>query len=386
MTLRLAFWLSFALIAYVYLGYPVLLALWARFRPRPLAMGENPAGSPGVSIVIAVRNEGGRLAARIDNLLELDYPADRREIIIVSDGSTDDTLEVLRPYRRTVEVIAIEAVGKAAALNAGVARATKEILVFADARQAFATDALTELTAPFRDVRVGAVSGELLLDGESAGRRVATRERRGSRREPASKLARDRRVGPERRCPSQSTIADGVGLYWRIEKRMRRLESAVASTLGATGAIYAMRRSLWTPLPPDTILDDVLAPMRCVLAGYRVVFNERARAFDRAVPDAHAEARRKTRTLAGNYQVLSLEPALLLPWRNVVWAQYWSHKVGRLLVPYALIALMASSIALAQRSIVYSAVLAAQCVFYLLAAYGAWLDFRDSAGRRPIHG
>ena len=103
-----------------------------------------------------------------------------------------------------------------------------------------------------------------------------------------------------------------------------------------------MRRSLWRPLPADTILDDVLAPMRCVLAGYRVVFNERARAFDRAAPDADAEGRRKVRTLAGNYQILWLEPRLLLPWRNPVWLQFVSHKMGRLLVPYALLPLLAA--------------------------------------------
>src|SRR5262249_21769972 len=139
--------------------------------------------------------------------------------------------------------------------------------------------------------------------------------------------AADRRRA-ERRRTIQSTIADGVGLYWRYEKAIRRAESAVGSTLGATGAIYAMRRALWTPLPLDTILDDVLAPMRAVLAGYRVVFNDRARAFDRTAPDADAEARRKIRTLAGNYQILRLEPRLLLPWRNPVWFQYVSHKIG----------------------------------------------------------
>ncbi len=299
--MTLAFWFSFALIAYVYAGYPTLLVLWARLRGRPLPTAERPTNVPGVSIILAVRNEGRRLAARLDNLLELDYPADRRQIIVVSDGSTDDTLAVLEPYRSSVDVIAIAASGKAVALNAGVARATHEFLVFADARQAFAPDALIELTTPFGDARVGAVSGELLLDCESDGRRVATSDRRRGPARPAAWNSTDRRLNVERRCPSESTIAEGVGLYWQFEKRMRRLESAVESTLGATGAIYAMRRSLWTPLPPDTILDDVLAPMRCVLAGYRVVFNERARAFDRTVPDAHAEVQRKIRTLAGNY-------------------------------------------------------------------------------------
>ena len=323
--MALAFWFSFVLIAYVYAGYPTLLVLWARLRGRPLPTGERPTNLPGVSIILAVRNEGRRLAARLDNLLELDYPADRRQIIVVSDGSTDDTLAVLEPYRSSVDVIVIAASGKAVALNAGVARATHELLVFADARQAFAPDALIELTTPFADARVGAVSGELLLDCESNGRRVATSDRR---RGPAAWNSTDRRLNVERRCPNQSTIGEGVGLYWQFEKRMRRLESAVDSTLGATGAIYAMRHSLWTPLPPDTILDDVLAPMRCVLAGYRVVFNERARAFDRTVPDAEAEVQRKIRTLAGNYQVLSLEPGLLLPWRNVVWLQYLVAQSG----------------------------------------------------------
>jgi hypothetical protein len=152
-----------------------------------------------------------------------------------------------------------------------------------------------------------------------------------------------------------------------------------------------MRRSLWKPLPADTLLDDVLAPMRCVLAGYRVVFNPAARAFDRTSADARAEGRRKLRTLAGNYQILWLEPRLLLPWRNRVWLQYVSHKIGRLIVPYALLTLFAASVALAAGSIVYTAALAAQCLFYLLAGYGAWLDRRigpdvvPSDGRYDMH-
>jgi cellulose synthase/poly-beta-1,6-N-acetylglucosamine synthase-like glycosyltransferase len=135
-----------------------------------------------------------------------------------------------------------------------------------------------------------------------------------------------------------------------------------------------MRRLLWQPLPPDTILDDVLTPMRCVMAGYRIVFEERACAFDRTAPDASAEGRRKLRTLAGNYQLLWLEPRLLLPWRNPAWLQFVSHKVGRLLVPYALPLLLLSSLLLARRAPVYAAAFTVQFMFYLLAAYGAWLE------------
>jgi cellulose synthase/poly-beta-1,6-N-acetylglucosamine synthase-like glycosyltransferase len=371
----LIFWLSCASIAYVYVGYSLLLWAWARLRARSLVVAIGDGDQPAVSIVVAARNEGRRLAARIDNLRELAYRGDR-QIIVVSDGSTDDTSDVLARYGSTVELIDLPPSGKAVALNAGVARARHDFVVFADARQTFEPDALHELVAPFADPTVGAVTGELVLDCEHPERRGEDR-RHGS---PPTDVRAERRSGVDRRTIG-STIADGIGLYWRYEKTLRRLESATASTLGATGAIYAMRRRLWQPLPPDTILDDVLAPMRCVLAGYRVVFNDRAIACDRAAADADAEARRKSRTLAGNWQILALEPGLLLPWRNPVWWQYLSHKVGRLLVPYALLALMASSMALADRSIVYAAVLGLQCAIYLLAGYGAWLDHR---GRLPV--
>jgi biofilm PGA synthesis N-glycosyltransferase PgaC len=144
--------------------------------------------------------------------------------------------------------------------------------------------------------------------------------------------------------------------------------------LGATGAIYAMRRSAWRPLPPGAILDDVLAPMRAVLAGWRAVFEPAARAFDVTAPDTRAEQRRKTRTLAGNWQVLALEPRLLVPVVNPVWIQYVSHKVGRLLVPFALVAVVVSSATLASGSIVAQLAILTQVVFYGLAAWGARLD------------
>ena len=368
------FWVSCAIVAYVYLGYPALLALWARLRPLPAPL--LPSERPGVSIVIAARNEGSRLAARLDNLLQLEYPANRRQIIVVSDGSTDNTLAVLERYRSIVDIVAVKAGGKALALNAGVLRARHDILVFADARQVFAPDALVELTAPFRDARIGAVTGELLLDAESPGRRVGAIDRRRNSGDVADGRG-ERRVNAERRRTIASTIADGVGLYWRYEKRIRHFESMIGSTLGATGAIYAIRRSLWRPLPAETILDDVLAPMRVVLAGYRTVFSERAHAFDRAAPNADVEMNRKIRTIAGNYQILRLEPRLLLPWRNPVWLQYVSHKMGRLVVPYALLALVISSIAIADRSFLYATALIAQAVFYALAVYGAWLERRD---------
>jgi cellulose synthase/poly-beta-1,6-N-acetylglucosamine synthase-like glycosyltransferase len=337
---------------------------------------------PRVSIIVAARNEARRLPARIENLLALDYPPDRREIIVVSDGSTDDTLKVLSHYGGRVTALAAPPCGKAAALNRGVAHATGDILIFADARQMFAPGALCALVAPLADPAIGGVTGELLLDCEAsriAGRRDGTPRRRESRdRRAGNHRGPGRRLGLDRRDRLASTIADGVGLYWWYEKQLRRLESAVGSTLGATGAIYALRRCLYRPLPADTILDDVLAPMRAVLAGYRVVFSEQAIAFDRAAADADAEHRRKVRTLAGNFQILVQEPRLLLPKINPVWLQYVSHKLGRLVVPYALLSLFAASLALAGQHLFYAVTLSAQCALYLLGGYGAWLDFLGS--------
>jgi biofilm PGA synthesis N-glycosyltransferase PgaC len=385
----LVFWLSVALIAYVYVGYPATLYLWGRLpdrgfmRPRSHHQADpsDPQFVDGVSIVLAARNEASRLAARIDNLLSLDFPAAQRQIIVVSDGSTDGTLDVLSRYGDAVDVIAVPAGGKALALNAGVQRARFDVVVFADARQMFAADALRELVAPFADRRIGGVTGELLLDAEARSRRSNHDRRVWERRVGVRTAACDRRARERRLLPG-SSIADGVGLYWRYEKQLRRLESRLGSTLGATGAIYAIRRALYQPLPADTILDDVLTPMRIVMAGYRVVFNDKARAFDRAADNADAEARRKIRTLAGNYQILALEPGLLVPWRNPVWVQYVSHKIGRLTVPYAMLAALASSIVLAGSSaepragrLFYAVALGAQVLFFLLAAAGALLEF-----------
>jgi cellulose synthase/poly-beta-1,6-N-acetylglucosamine synthase-like glycosyltransferase len=345
--MEIVFWTSAFVIAYVYAGYPLLLAAWARLRPRPVRKRTPPGGSPAwpsVSIIVAARNEAVRLPARVENLLALPYGG-AREIVVVSDGSTDQTAAALSRYAPLVRLIEVPHGGKPMALNAGVAAARGDILVFADARQQFSPGTLTALVSNFADPEVGGVTGELILDCES-----------GS---------------------SASTIGEGVGAYWKYEKLLRRKESLVRSTLGATGAIWALRRSLWRPLPPDTLLDDVLAPMRAVLEGWRIVFEEDAIAYDRAAPDAAAEARRKRRTLAGNYQILAQEPRLLVPFANPVWLQYLSHKVGRLLVPWALVGTLVSSAALATSGAIYAFALAAQAVFYGLALVGAWLDSRE---------
>jgi cellulose synthase/poly-beta-1,6-N-acetylglucosamine synthase-like glycosyltransferase len=216
-----------------------------------------------------------------------------------------------------------------------------EIVVFADVRQRIDAGALRALAAPFADPEVGVVTGELVLADETGA--------------PAS---------------------DAVGLYWRYEKTIRAWESDVHSVVGATGALYAVRRSLLSPLPAGTLLDDVMIPMRAVLAGRRCVFEPGARVLDEAPCCATAEYRRKVRTLAGNFQLLRLLPALLHPGRNPIWLQFFSHKVARLFVPYALITLLLSNLFLSGPG--YGLVLFLQAAFYVLAAAGL-----ASEGRSP---
>lgn len=357
------FWVSAGLIVYVYAGYPALLGAWCRLRGSAAPATQNPdATLPGVSVILAVRNEAARLPARIDNLLQSDYPADRIQILVASDGSSDDVIGAVEPYAGRLELLLLPPRGKAAALNAAVMRARHPILVFADARQRFAPDAIRRLVAHFDDSSVGAVSGELILDCET------TNDQSQASPGPA-KAAHHARHG-------RSTIADGVGAYWTYEKWIRRHEARVGSTPGVTGAIYAMRRWLWQPLQADTILDDVLTPMRVVLRGFRVTFDPEAHAFDVTAPDAASELRRKVRTLAGNYQLLRFEPRLLLPGANPIWLQFMSHKVARLAVPYALAGLFVSSAMLCTSAVVYAVAFAGQAAFYGLAVYGALLDRR----------
>ena len=332
------FWASVVLLAYVYAGYPLLLAIWSYAAGRPVRKrhARTTVDWPAVSVIVAAHNESARLPGRIANLLEQTYSGPL-EVIVASDGSTDDTRATLTRFDDRVRVLELPRGGKPLALNAAVEAASGEVIMFADARQRWRRDAILELVSNFHDASVGGATGRLILDSE---------------------VQSD---------PSESTIGEALGLYWTYETWLRRRESRVWSTTGATGAIYALRRSLWQPLPPTTLLDDVLAPMRVVLTGKRVVFDDRACAFDRAAPNSTAEARRKTRTLAGNYQILALEPRLLVPVVNPMWIQYASHKIGRLLAPWALITAFVASAVLAADQWFYAVALIAQLGFYALA-------------------
>ncbi len=345
---KVIFWVSFAAVSYAYIGYPLLLVLWRRLSARPVRPG---TGEPTVSLIIAAWNERRNIAAKLENCLELDYPADRLEIIVALDGCTDGTEHAVAPYvERGVVVLESKArAGKAVRLNEAVAASTGDVLVFADTRQVLDKRAIRELVASLDDPSVGVVSGELVLDSATSGNDIE--------------------------------VGTGPGLYWRYEKWIRSMESSINSMLGATGALYAIERRLFKPIPPGTILDDVAIPMHAVLQGKRAVFEPRAKAYDTACEEVR-EFERKVRTLTGNFQLLALMPELLHPQRNPVFLQYVSHKVSKLVVPYFLLAMLVSNAFV--RDGIYLAAFAGQCLVYAAASVGAVVSRRQlllSTGR-----
>jgi len=329
----IAFWGLFGVVAWCYVGYPLFMLAKARLRPVPTRVA---SWTPHVSVVLAVRNEQQRIRARIENLLEQDYPRHLIEVVVVCNGCTDDTEAIVRAMETTEEgvhaIVSPAEGGKAEALNRGIAAAGGEVIVFGDARQQFESDVLEQLTAWLADPTVGAVSGRLVI---GAADHAAVR---------------------------------GVQRYWQLEVALRRAESETGSVVGATGAVYAIRRSSYEPLPSGVILDDVLTPMRVVLSGLRVVFAPDAVAHDEASPDSRTEFRRKVRTTVGNLQLLKAEPRLLSPFANPILGRYISHKLLRVLAPLSLVGMLVTGSLAA--SPLYLWLVSGQLAFYALGAIG----------------
>ncbi len=328
--MRWIFWLSLFAIAYAYVGYGLCLALLARLRPRP---AHRAYATPTVSVLLAAHNEEHNLPRKLANLRALAYPADRLQIVVASDGSTDRTNDLLRSDAGLTSVFLPKPAGKAVALNSAVAASTGEILVFMDVRQSIDADAVAELVSCFADHSVGAVSGELHLE-----------------------------------TPDGAPSPDALGIYWTIEKAVRKLESVTGSVVGVTGAIYALRRELYQPIPAGTLLDDVLIPMQAARAGKRVLFHAAAVARDRIFVQRGKEFQRKVRTLTGNYQLLRLAPWLLTLQNPLLW-RLISHKLLRLAVPLFLLLLLVSSAL--DPGALYRVALSLQLLLYGLALLGA---------------
>lgn len=335
------FWVSFAVIAYTYVGYPLLIALLGRVGPKTwIRQPWAPGSEPPISILMAVHNGAKLLPSKLDHLLALD-PHLVREVIVVSDGSIDATPEILEQRLRSGSdqrlqgIVLPRQVGKSSALNHALSAANGEILLFVDIRPRIAEGALDALLANFADPKVGCVAGELLLqtDGHDA------------------------------------TASAVSGLYWRYEQWIRNCEAAFDSPTGVYGGFYAIRRALATRNPEGLILDDMFQPLSVIRQGYRSVLDRSAHVID-VWPKTHAgEFNRKLRTLAGNFQLLAVAPWLLTP-KNRVLLQLVSHKLLRLVVPYLFVLLLLTSgfLAIQQHSVAFALFGMLQSIFWFLAA------------------
>lgn len=335
------FTISSLLALYVLAVYPLLLALLARFFGKPVLKRDIPES---VSVIIAVRNGDRWLSQKLDSVLALDYPREKMEIIVVSDGSTDRTEEIARAFsQRGVRLLVVPPGGKPAALNAAVPHATGELLFLTDVRQILDPACLKHLVARMADPAIGVVSGNLKI-------------LRGT-----------------------SVEEDSTGLYWRYENSIRHNLACLDSMLGATGPVYLLRRRLFVPIPPDCLLDDMFLPLSIHLAGYRLALEEEAIAIDEPTLLA-SEFRRKVRTQAGNLQLLVLLPGLFSR-RNRMRFHYVSLKIGRLLLPWSMLAALVSSLALPG---IWRVAAVPQILFWVLA----WADglFPPASSARRLTG
>jgi cellulose synthase/poly-beta-1,6-N-acetylglucosamine synthase-like glycosyltransferase len=307
----------FVALLVIWVAYPLAVALLAALA-RAWRSRRASGGAPvkrSVSVVVASCDDADAIRARVADILrcQRDGVAALDVVVALDAARAAATPAELSDLDPSVRVVPGDAPGgKSAALNAAVRASHGELLVFTDTHQRFAPDAIARLAMAFADSRVGAASGAL-HQGADAARTLA-------------------------------------GRYWQLERRLREAESDVHSAIGVTGAIYAMRRELWSPLPAGLLLDDLFVPMRLVLGGHRVAFVPQARAVDDRRFDAVQEYRRKVRTLTGIFQLCAWLPAVLAPWRNPVWVQFVFHKLLRLATPFLTLGLLVAwSVALVQR-------------------------------------
>lgn len=332
---EIVFWGSFFFLFYTYWGYPFLLWFLNRISPR---LPHKKTFTPDVSIIFVAYNEEKNIEKKLKNLLELDY-AGKIEIIAGSDGSSDKTCEILKRYEGPGMKVFFspERTGKVNVLNRLVPIASADFIVFCDTRQVFDRQAITKLMSNFADPEVGCVSGELLFYKENI-----------------------------------NLIGEGVGAYWRYEKWIRRMECLLYSTVGATGALYAIRKNLFVAPPPDILLDDVYIPLKVVEQGFRVLFEPEALVFDKVAESSSEELRRKVRTLAGNFQLFFHHREFFNPFKNRIAWQFFSHKALRAFAFIFLIAVFLSNAMLTASSFYYGCFIL-QLFFYFMALSGAFL-------------
>ncbi|MBX9581554.1 MAG: glycosyltransferase family 2 protein [Gemmataceae bacterium] len=345
--LELACWACLGVVAFAYAGYPVLIyALSKLFGRPPVPPPADDARLPAVSLLIAAYNEEVDIEARVLNLLRLDYPRDKLELVIASDGSTDRTNDIVRRYEAAgVKLVAYgENKGKATVLNRTVPTLSGEVVALSDANTHWAPDALRNLARWFADPSVGVVNGKLVLVDPATGRNVD-------------------------------------GLYWKYETFLKKCESKLGALLGTNGAIYAVRKDIFPAVTPGTLIDDFVIPMNARRAtGCRIVYDTKAVASEETAPTIRAEFRRRVRIGAGGYQSIALLWPLLSPAHGWVALTFFCHKIVRWVCPFFLLAALVLNVLLfldpAADQLRAAWLLAAQAGFYALAAAGNWVPAR----------
>jgi len=345
---RLLFWSAAGTLTYTYVLFPLLVIVRRALRPRPHRRAEI---TPSVTMIIAAHNEAASIGGKLENLLSIDYPEDRLEVVIASDGSDDGTDEIVGRYgERGIRLLSLPRLGKAAALNAAVTEAHGEILVFSDANSIYALDALRALVRPFADPEVGGVAGD--------------------QRYLAGDLA--------------DAIAAGEERYWDFDRRLKAAESGAGNAISATGAIYAVRRSLFRPVPPG-VTDDFYTSTGVIALGYRLVFAADAVAYEPVATTGEIEFGRKVRVMTRGLRGVLLRRSLLDPRRHGFYAlQLFTHKVLRRTMALPLLALAVTSPLLWRRGALYRAATVAQTAFYALGAAGILLAARPLGRRQAL--
>ena len=345
MTSIAIFWIALGLVAYAYAGFPLLLWLRARLLPRPHLEADV---TPAVSVIIAAYNEEQSIAAKLENVLAVDYPSDQREILVVSDGSDNRTCETVRRFaERGVRLLQRPREGKAMALNAAVAQAQGEVLVFSDANSMFARHTLRALVRPFADPCVGGVAGNQCYE----------------------------------KFLGQAATASGEKSYWSLDRWTKSLQSQAGSVTSATGSLYAIRKRLFMPVVAG-VTDDFATSTTVILQCHRLVFAQEAVAYEPVAASAGVEFGRKVRIMTRGFRGVLLRRSLLNPFQFGFYSlQLFSHKLLRRLVIFPLLAMLLVSPWLWHQAVPYKFAVAAQLATYGCAALGVLLGrtrFRNS--------
>ena len=330
------FWGMVTVIVYVYAIYPALILIRGKMFRRPYKLDDI---TPLISLIVAAHNEEANIGARIENALALDYPRDRLEIVIASDGSTDETETIVRAYEgQGVKLLPFPRQGKIPVLNKAVQSASGEILVFSDANSIYVPDALRALIRPFADPNVGGVAG-------------------------------DQRYLKEQ---DSNRISDGERSYWNIDRQLKQWQSDAGNTISATGAIYAIRSHLYRPIPMG-VTDDFVASTAVIAQGYRLLFVPEAIAYEPVAGASGIEFGRKVRVITQGFRSVQVMRELLNPFRYGFYAvQIFSHKVLRRLMFLPLLILFVASAFLWSEGMIYRLATVGQLIFYVCALFG-WL-------------